>query len=189
MGHWRSGTTFLHDLISLDEQFTFPSTLQCFLPNQCLITGRFLLKFDKYLIPDKRPQDNVATSFSKPQERQRGYTENRLPRQGFPTDDTAMIATLSNREWGEIDFIIYSPDGAAVALQYNPEKMDLPRVIKVIRDGNSTDMIQQARQKNITAYLDNHLAAQLAHRTINKQSIPVELYKPVAKLLQTPDLT
>jgi len=68
VGHWRSGTTFLHDLISLDQQFTFPSTLQCFLPNQCLITGRFFLKFDKYLIPDKRPQDNVATSFSKPQE-------------------------------------------------------------------------------------------------------------------------
>ena len=123
------------------------------------------------------------------QQRQRGYAGNRLQRQGFPADDPATIATLSNREWGEIDFIIYSPDGAAVALQYNPAKMDLPRVIKVIRDGNSTDMIQQARQQNITAYLDNHLAAQLAHLTINKQSIPVELYKPVAKLLQTPDLT
>jgi flagellar biosynthetic protein FlhB len=123
------------------------------------------------------------------QQRQRGYAGNRLQRQGFPADDPAPIATLSNREWGEIDFIIYSPDGAAVALQYNPAKMDLPRVIKVIRDGNSTDMIQQARQQNITAYLDNHLAAQLAHLTINKQSIPVELYKPVAKLLQTPDLT
>ncbi|MEC7564052.1 MAG: sulfotransferase [Planctomycetota bacterium] len=68
VGHWRSGTTFLHDLISLDQQFTFPSTLQCFLPNQCLITGKIFRKFDKYLIPKKRPQDNVATSFAKPQE-------------------------------------------------------------------------------------------------------------------------
>ena len=68
VGHWRSGTTFLHDLISLDQHFTFPSTLQCFLPNQCLITGKIFLKFDKYLIPKKRPQDNVATSFAKPQE-------------------------------------------------------------------------------------------------------------------------
>ncbi|MEE2842950.1 MAG: EscU/YscU/HrcU family type III secretion system export apparatus switch protein [Planctomycetota bacterium] len=123
------------------------------------------------------------------QQRQRGYAENRLQRQGFPADDPAAIATLSNREWGEIDFIIYSPDDAAVALQYNPAKMDLPRVIKVIRDGNSTDMIQQARPHNITVYLDNHLAAQLVQLTINKQSIPVELYEPVAKLLQTPNLT
>jgi len=123
------------------------------------------------------------------QQRQRGYAENRLQRRGFPADDPAAIGILSNREWGEIDFIIYSPDGAAVALRYNPAIMDLPRVIKVIKGGNSTDMIQQARQHNITVYLDNHLAAQLALLTINKQSIPVELYEPVAKLLQTPSLT
>ena len=123
------------------------------------------------------------------QQRQRGYAENRLQRQGFPADDPAAIATLSNHEWGEIDFIIYSPNGAAVGLQYNPVKMDLPRVIKVIRAGNSTDMIQQARQHNIMVYLDNHLAAQFAQLTINKQSIPVELYEPVAKLLQTANLT
>ena len=68
VGHWRSGTTFLHDLISLDEKFTYPSTLQCFLPNQFLVTGKLLLKLDKLLIPEKRPQDNVTTSFHKPQE-------------------------------------------------------------------------------------------------------------------------
>ncbi len=68
VGHWRSGTTFLHDLISLDEHFTYPSTLQCFLPNQFLVTGKILLKLDKLLIPEKRPQDNVTTSFHKPQE-------------------------------------------------------------------------------------------------------------------------
>ena len=68
VGHWRSGTTFLHDLISLDDNFTYPSTLQCFLPNQFLVTGKLFLKLDKLLIPEKRPQDNVTTSFRKPQE-------------------------------------------------------------------------------------------------------------------------
>ena len=121
------------------------------------------------------------------QQRQQGYAENQRRRPEFSADNPAMIATLSNREWGEIDFIIYSHAGASVALQYNPTKMDLPRVIKVIRNGDSTDMIQQARQQNITAYLDNHLAAQFVQLTINKQSIPVELYEPVAKLLQTSD--
>lgn len=68
VGHWRSGTTFLHDLISLDDNFTYPSTLQCFLPNQFLVTGKLFLKLDRLLIPEKRPQDNVTTSFRKPQE-------------------------------------------------------------------------------------------------------------------------
>jgi flagellar biosynthesis protein FlhB len=123
------------------------------------------------------------------QQGQRGNGEKRPPRQGFSAEDPhpATTATWLNREWREIDFIIYSPHGAAVALQYNPEKMDLPRVIKVISAGNSTDMIQQARQHNITAYHDNQLAAQLAQLTVNKQSLPVELYEPVAKLLQSPN--
>ena len=125
------------------------------------------------------------------QQGQRGSGGKRLQQQGFSAADPhpAATATLSNREWREIDFIIYSSGGAAVALQYNPVKMDLPRVIKVISAGNSTDMIQQARQHNITAYHDSQLATQLAQLTINRQSLPVELYEPVAKLLQSPNPT
>ena len=33
IGHWRTGTTLLHELISLDEQFAFPSTFDCFAAN------------------------------------------------------------------------------------------------------------------------------------------------------------
>ena len=29
IGHWRSGTTFLHDLLSLDERHAYPTTYQC----------------------------------------------------------------------------------------------------------------------------------------------------------------
>jgi flagellar biosynthesis protein FlhB len=125
------------------------------------------------------------------QQGQRDNSGKRLQRQRFPAEDTypAMTDTLSDREWREIDFIIYSPSGAVVALQYNLAKMDLPRVIKVIRSGNSTDMIQHARQHNITVYHDSQLAAQLAQLTVNKQALPVELYEPVAKLLQSPNPT
>jgi flagellar biosynthetic protein FlhB len=125
------------------------------------------------------------------QQGQRDNSGKRLQRQRFPGEDSypAMTDTLSDREWREMDFIIYSPSGAVVALQYNLAKMDLPRVIKVIRSGNSTDMIQHARQHNITVYHDSQLAAQLAQLTVNKQSLPVELYEPVAKLLQSSNPT
>ena len=32
IGHWRSGTTFLHELMVLDDRFTYPTTYQCFAP-------------------------------------------------------------------------------------------------------------------------------------------------------------
>ena len=32
IGHWRSGTTLLHELMVLDDQFTYPTTYECFAP-------------------------------------------------------------------------------------------------------------------------------------------------------------
>src|SRR6188768_1544944 len=32
IGHWRSGTTLLHEYLCLDDQFGYPTTYQCFAP-------------------------------------------------------------------------------------------------------------------------------------------------------------
>ena len=34
IGHWRSGTTWLHELLALDERFTYPTTYVCFNSNR-----------------------------------------------------------------------------------------------------------------------------------------------------------
>src|SRR5262245_27448077 len=38
LGHWRSGTTFLHELLIRDPEHTFPSTYQCFVPHHFVFT-------------------------------------------------------------------------------------------------------------------------------------------------------
>jgi omega-hydroxy-beta-dihydromenaquinone-9 sulfotransferase len=38
VGHWRSGTTLLHELLALDEQYAASSTYACFNPHQFLLT-------------------------------------------------------------------------------------------------------------------------------------------------------
>ncbi len=30
VGHWRSGTTLLHEMMVLDQRYAFPTTYQCF---------------------------------------------------------------------------------------------------------------------------------------------------------------
>lgn len=40
VGHWRSGTTFLHELMALDERHTYPTTYECFSPNHFLLTQK-----------------------------------------------------------------------------------------------------------------------------------------------------
>ena len=37
IGHWRSGTTMLHEFLSLDETHTSPTTYECFAPVHCVV--------------------------------------------------------------------------------------------------------------------------------------------------------
>ncbi|EAQ77988.1 sulfotransferase family protein [Blastopirellula marina] len=68
VGHWRSGTTFLHELMSLDEAYTSPSTIQCFGPCQFLLIGDFVSRWFNFIMPSTRPMDNMKVGWSKPQE-------------------------------------------------------------------------------------------------------------------------
>lgn len=40
LGHWRSGTTHLHELLALDDRLAFPTSFECFAPQHCLLTDR-----------------------------------------------------------------------------------------------------------------------------------------------------
>jgi hypothetical protein len=66
LGHWRSGTTYLHELLSLDERFIWPTTYQCFAPHHFLLTQWLLTRLVR--IPRRRPMDNVTLGWHQPQE-------------------------------------------------------------------------------------------------------------------------
>ena len=44
IGHWRSGTTFLHQLIFLDKQFTAPTVVQTIIPEHFLFSTKSFLQ-------------------------------------------------------------------------------------------------------------------------------------------------
>ena len=64
----RSGTTLLHELMVKDERLSSPSTYQCFSPHHFLISEWFFRRFCGWLLPGKRPIDNMATGWDRPQE-------------------------------------------------------------------------------------------------------------------------
>ncbi len=68
MGHWRTGTTLMHDLFSVDPNLAYPTTFECFFPHHFLLTEGTLPKVMKSLLPKKRPQDDVPVGFDRPQE-------------------------------------------------------------------------------------------------------------------------
>jgi hypothetical protein len=68
IGHWRTGTTLLHEFLILDERHTYPNTYQCLEPNHFLLTEDFFTRFVRFLTPTHRPMDNMKAGWTRPQE-------------------------------------------------------------------------------------------------------------------------
>jgi hypothetical protein len=68
VGHWRSGTTLLHELLVHDERFCCPSTYQCFAPGHFILSEDVLTWALAWAMPAKRPMDDVALGWDRPQE-------------------------------------------------------------------------------------------------------------------------
>lgn len=68
LGHWRSGTTLLHELMVADPRFASPNTFQCFAPSHFLISEYLMVKLGGFLLPKQRPMDNMEAGWSLPQE-------------------------------------------------------------------------------------------------------------------------
>lgn len=68
IGHWRSGTTFLHTLLAEDTRFVTPNTYEILNPHHFLLTESTVVKYTKWLLPKTRPMDNMKLTWDAPQE-------------------------------------------------------------------------------------------------------------------------
>lgn len=74
IGHWRSGTTHLHYLLSKDPQFIHLGSFQALLFNVAFVSKRFMKPILNRFMPSTRPQDNVKIDASSPQEEEQPLT-------------------------------------------------------------------------------------------------------------------
>ena len=105
IGHWRSGTTLMHELIALDqERFAFPSNFEAFVPEHFLLTRHLVYPLINILMPSKRPMDAMTMSAASPQE-----DDFALCSYGAPTP-YRRIAFPNNRNQDNLQL---NPDGIA----------------------------------------------------------------------------
>ncbi len=68
IGHWRSGTTHLHNLMTQDTNFGYLSMYQSIVPDCSLVGRNWLKQLLAKIMPIKRPMDNVIWPLDSPQE-------------------------------------------------------------------------------------------------------------------------
>jgi omega-hydroxy-beta-dihydromenaquinone-9 sulfotransferase len=66
LGHWRSGTTHLHYLLATDRHFACPSFYQVIYPHTFLCAERSLSGLIGFLLPERRPYDDVHVDLAVP---------------------------------------------------------------------------------------------------------------------------
>lgn len=98
IGHWRSGTTLLHEYLVKDPRLAFPSTYQCFAPTHFLLTDWCFPKMFGFVLPSRRPMDDMATGFDRPQEDEFALCALGAPtpyvRMAFPNDEAPYLEFL-----------------------------------------------------------------------------------------------
>jgi hypothetical protein len=68
LGHWRCGTTLLHNLLAEDPQFNYPNLYQVVFPNHFLVSEGIVGRLTAGLLPASRPMDNLPAGWHTPQE-------------------------------------------------------------------------------------------------------------------------
>lgn len=68
IGHWRTGSTLLHQLLNLDSELIAPTVFQVSLPKGFLVSRKYYQPIMNKVLGNKRPMDNVKLGFDEPQE-------------------------------------------------------------------------------------------------------------------------
>jgi hypothetical protein len=72
LGHWRNGTTLLHELMGLDPQFAYPNLFEISRPHTFLYREPFIERLEANPDLEKRPMDNMQVNFRSPGEDESG---------------------------------------------------------------------------------------------------------------------
>lgn len=95
VGHWRTGSTFLHQLMAKDPGLAAPTLFQVALPENYLVSYKFYKPIFRMVMGASRPMDNVKIGMEEPQEDEyatfRLSTFSPLERLIFPTSKSYFV--------------------------------------------------------------------------------------------------
>ncbi|MFA6618110.1 MAG: sulfotransferase [Candidatus Neomarinimicrobiota bacterium] len=73
IGHWRTGTTFMHNLLHLDSHFGYLSNYQAYVFTVALLNSKAMSFLSKPLFPKERLQDNIKIGPTYPAEEEQPF--------------------------------------------------------------------------------------------------------------------
>jgi len=159
LGHWRTGTTYLHELLIRDPRHSYPTTYQCLAPGHFLISEAWLPKVFFFFVPSRRPMDNMPAGWDRPQEDEFGLCLLGAPspyaRIAFPngagryeeTLDFTRLSAEDLRRWerhfcGLIRHLNYKHPDKRLVLKSPPHTCRIPEILKLFPDARFVHIVR-----------------------------------------------
>lgn len=158
LGHWRTGTTFLHELLVQDPRHHYPDYFACFNPNHHLLTRGLFTRYLNFLAPERRPMDNMSAGWERPQEDEFALCLMGLPSTYvdviFPNNpplypgalDLSGLKQVELRRWkrGFVEFLrgVAGEDPRRLVLKSPPHTARVPVLLELFPDARFVHIVR-----------------------------------------------
>lgn len=202
IGHWRSGTTHLHNVMSQDPRFGRVTLMQAGMPNDFLTLSGIAQQRLAQQLPEKRLMDNVAVSAESPWEEEMALTSTgrmsfyhvsffpkcmqRIFNEAvmFDGDKSALIASWKRQYLGFLRKVQFAQPGMPLLLK-NPANTARISLLKEMFPGARFIHIHRDPYKVFASTVHLYLKAQEAwglHRT-DRESVVAHVLDSYPRLM------
>jgi hypothetical protein len=190
LGHWRTGTTLLHELLARDPRHATPTTYDCFAPHHFLLTRGWLPRLLRGRVPDRRPMDAMPAGLDRPQEDEFALCLLGEPspyeRIAFPNSPAAVGGSLdlrglsppALRRWKRtlyrfVQALTYANGGRRLVLKSPPHTARVPVLLGLFPDARLVHIVRDPYAVYpSTLHLWRHLYAVHALQRPSWESLP-----------------
>jgi hypothetical protein len=158
LGHWRTGTTLLHELLALDPRHAAPTTYDCFAPHHFLVSRSWLPRLLGWVVPPRRPMDEMTAGWERPQEDEFALCLLGLPspyrRIAFPnlppdrgSRDLGVLPPWARRRWKAalyrlVQQLTLANGGRRLVLKSPPHTCRIPTLLELFPDARFVHLIR-----------------------------------------------
>ena len=202
IGHWRSGTSYLHELLSQDPQFCYVTLWNTLLPDSFLILEP-IKNFISNFLPKKRPMDEIRVEIDGPYEEEAAvavlslwsffhciHFAKNAEEQYLKSIHFKGLSDKEKKQWEQnylkfMKTVIYANNGKRLLLKNPANTARIPTLLKLFPDARFIHIYRSPYKVYLsTVKMRNNVLDKLALQDASKEEIEkqaIENYKRIMK--------